>query len=148
MAKRYLLFITVILLSLFFAFAAGAQTSSETPKEKEILRKLQAGSAVSLCFYDVKEPSLAKIKGEIGAVAANFKGAMEAVYVSGDDKKEDGLREELEVLPNETAVFIIIPSGQAVAKLMGANITKENLMKALLAPRKGGCCARSSKKGC
>ena len=70
------------------------------------------------------------------------------VYVSGDDKKEDSLRKKLNVFPNETAVFFIIPSGQIVAKLEGADIKKENLMKALLAPREGGCCSSGSKKKC
>lgn len=148
MAKRYWLFIIVILVAFFSAFEAWAQTASETPKEKEVMVNLQIGSAVFLCFHGAKEPKLDKIKAEIGAVAANFKGAIEAVYVRGDDIKEDSLREKLDVLSNETAVFFIIPSGQAVAKLAGSDITKENLMKALLAPRKGGCCPVSSKKGC
>lgn len=147
MIKKCLLSATIILSALFFVFEAGGQTTSETPKEKEIIGNCQLGSTVFLCFYDPKEPKLGKIKGEIGAVAANFKGVTKAVYVSGDDKKEDGLRESLNVLPGETAVFLVIPSGQAVAKLEGADITKENLMKALLAPRKR-CCPISSKKKC
>jgi hypothetical protein len=44
------------------------------------------------------------------------------------------------VLPNETAVFIIIPSGQAVAKLAGADIAKTNLMRALVSSCGGGGC--------
>ena len=148
MSKRYLLFATVILFTLFSAFDAGAQTTSETPKEKEVFGNLQLGSAVFLCFHDAKEPNLAKIKGEIGAVVANFKGTTGVVYVSGDDKKEDILRGKLNMFPNETAVFFVIPSGQVVAKLEGAGITKKNLMEALLAPRNGGCCSSGSKKKC
>lgn len=147
MTKRCLLSAIIILFALFFIFEAGAQTTSETPKEKEIVGNCQLGATVFLCFHDPKEPKLDKIKSEIGAVAANFKGVTEAVYVSGDDKKEDSLRETLNVLPGETAVFLVIPSGQVIARLKGADITKENLMKALLAPRKA-CCPTSSKKKC
>jgi len=140
MVKRCFLSIAVILFTLFSAFTAGAQTDAETPKKSEVIGYLRQGLAVFLCFYDAKEPNLDKIKSDIGEVAVNFRGAIEAVYVSGDDKKEDILREKLTVLPNETAVFIIIPSGQAVAKLARADITKANLMRALVSSCGGGGC--------
>lgn len=140
MAKKYLLSIAIILVSLFSAFTAGAQTDTQTPKELEVAWHLRQGLVVFLCFHDSTEPNLDKIKADIGSVAANFKGAIETVYVSGDDKKEDQLREKFKILPNETAVFIITPQGKAVAKLEGADITKTNLMRTLISSCGGGGC--------
>jgi len=140
MTKRCLLSITVILFALFSGFTAGAQTDTETPKESEVIFNLQLGAVVFLCFHDAKEPNLDKIKADIGSVLANFKGSVWAVYVSGDDKKEDRLREKFKVLSNETVVFIIVPPGRAVAKLAGADITKANLMRTLISScGSGGC---------
>ena len=113
---------------LFSGFTAGAQTDTETPKESEVIFNLQLGAVVFLCFHDAKEPNLDKIKADIGSVLANFKGSVWAVYVSGDDKKEDRLREKFKILPNETAVYIITPPGRPVAKLAAADITKTNLI--------------------
>ena len=132
MTKKYLLFIIVILVVFFSAFVAVAQTDTQTPKESEVVFNLKLGSAVFLCFHDSAEANLDKIKADIGSVAANFKGSIAAVYVSGNDKKEDSLRGKFKVQPNETAVFVIMPSGKAVAKLVGADITKSNLMKPLV----------------
>ena len=70
----------------------------------------------------------------------NFKGAVGAVYVGGDDKKEDSLRGKFKTQPSETALFIIQPSGRAVAKLAGSDITKTNLMKAVVSSFGGGGC--------
>lgn len=140
MIKRWVVCISVLLVSLFFAFAAVAQTDAESPKDKEVAGYLQQGLSVFLCFYSATEPNLNRIKGEVNAVATNFKGSTEAVYVSGADKKEDALRGKFKMQPNETAVFIIQPSGNAVAKLTGADITKSNLMKALVSSCGGGEC--------
>ena len=93
-----------------------------------------------LCFHDAKAPNLDKIKSDITDVAINFKGAVAAVYVSGADKKEDSLRGKFKIQPNKTALFIIQPSGRAVAKLAGADITKTNLMKAVVSSCGGGGC--------
>lgn len=140
MTKRRLLPMAVILFTLFSAFTAGAQTDTEAPKESEVIFNLRLGLVVFLCFHDAAEPNLDKIKADIESVAANFKGAVRAVYVSGDDKKEDSLREKFKVQPDETAVFIILPSGNAVAKLAGADITKTNLMRAVVSSCGGGGC--------
>jgi hypothetical protein len=147
MTKKCLVSIAIILVSLFSVFTAGAQTDEKTPKESEVIGYLQQGLVVFLCFHDVAESNLDKIKADIGSVAANFKGAIETVYVSGDDKKEDNFREKLKVLPNETAVFIITPQGNAVAKLAGTDITKTNLMKALVSSCGGGGCGSGSGSG-
>ena len=140
MTKRYLLSMAVILCMLFPAFTAGAEIDTETPKESEIILNLRLGLVVFLCFHSASDPNLDKIKADIGAVAANFKGQIEAVYVSGDDKKEDTLREKFKMLPNETAVFIVVPPGRGVAKLAGADITKTNLMRTLVSSCGGGGC--------
>ena len=140
MTKRCLLSVAVILFTLFSVVTIEAQTGTETPKESDVIFNLRIGLVVFLCFHDAAEPNLDKIKTDIGAVAANFKGAIEAVYVSGDDKKEDSLKEKFKVQPNETAVFIVVPSGRAVAKLVGADITKTNLMRALISSCGGGTC--------
>lgn len=140
MSKRCLLSMAIILFMLFYAFTGGAQTDTQTPKESDVLFNLKLGSVVFLCFHDAAEPNLDKIKADIGSVAVNFKGAIAAVYVSGNDKKEDSLRGKFKILPNETAVFIILPSGNAVAKLAGADITKTNLMKAVVSSCGGGSC--------
>ena len=133
----------IVIFVLFAAFTAGAQTDTQTPKESEVAFNLKLGLAVFLCFHDSAEANLDKIKADIGSVAANFKGAIAAVYVSGNDKKEDSLRGKFKVQPNETAVFIIMPSGKSVAKLAGADITKANLMKPLVSScgsGGGSCC--------
>ena len=145
MTKKYLLFIIVSLVVVFSAFVAVAQTDTQTPKESEVTFNLKLGSAVFLCFHDPAEANLDKIKADIGSVAANFKGSIAAVYVSGNDKKEDSLRGKFKVQPNETAVFVIMPSGNTVAKLAGADITKANLMKPLVSScgSDGGSCCGS-----
>ena len=143
MTKKYLLFIIVSLVVVFSAFVAVAQTDTQTPKESEVTFNLKLGSAIFLCFHDSAEANLDKIKADIGSVAANFKGAIAAVYVSGNDKKEDSLRGKFKVQPNETVVFVIMPSGNTVAKLAGADITKANLMKPLVSScgsGGGSCC--------
>ena len=143
MIKRSLLSMAIILLMLFPVLTSVVQTDTQTPKESEVTGYLKQGLVVFLCFHDAKELSLNKIKSDITEVAANFKGAVEAVYVNGSDKKEDSLREKFKVQPNETAVFIIMPSGKSVAKLTGADITKANLMKAVVSScGSGGCGSR------
>ena len=146
MTKRCLLSMAIVMFALFSVFTAGAQTDTQTPKESEVTFNLKLGSAVFLCFHDSAEANLDKIKADIGSVAANFKGAIAAVYVSGNDKKEDSLRGKFKVLPNETAVFIIMPSGKSVAKLTGTDITKANLMKPLVSS--GGGCGSGCGSGC
>ncbi len=148
MTKRCLLSTTVILFTLFTVFTAGAQTDVKTPKELEVMWHLRQGLAVFLCFHDAKEPNLGKIKSDIADVAANFKGAVESVYVSRDDKKEDTLRAKFKAQPNETVVFIILPSGAAAAKLAGADITKTNLMRAVVSSCGGGGCGSGCGSGC
>ena len=140
MTKRYLLSIGVILVTLFTAFASVAQTDTQTPKESEVAKHLRQGLIVFLCFHDSKEPNLNKIKSDIAAVTANFKGTVDAVYVSGGDKKEDSLREKYKVQPSEAAVFVVKPSGNTVTKLSGADITKTNLMKTVISSCGGGKC--------
>lgn len=147
MIKRSLLSMAVILVTLFFAFTAVAQTNTQTPKEEEVTKYLRQGLVVFLCFHDAKEPSLDKIKSDITDVAINFKGAVGAVYVSGNDKKEDSLRRKFKVQPNEPAVFIIMPSGKSVAKLAGTDITKANLMKAVVSSCGGGGCGSGCGSG-
>lgn len=140
MTKRCLLSMAVILFTLFSAFVAVAQTDLETPKEKEVIKYLKQRLVVFLCFHDAKASNLDKIKSDIRDVANNFIGSVESVYVSGDDKKEDAFRNKFKMLPNETAVFIVTPQGRAVAKLIGADITKANLMKTLVSSCGGGGC--------
>lgn len=140
MVKRCFLFMAVILFAFFYVFEAAAQTDTQTPKESEIAGYLPQGLVVFLCFHDAKEPNLDKIKSDISEIAVNFKGTIGAVYVSGDDKSENKLREKFNIQPNETAVFIIQPSGKAVAKLTGAEITKTNLMSVVVSScGSGGC---------
>jgi len=138
MIKKWFLLGAVILGISFSAFISGAQTSGETPKGSKVLLDLQLGQAVFLCFHSATEPELDRIKGEIGAVVANFKSTVDAVYVAGNDKKEDSFRAKFEVSADETAVFVIAPSGQATAKLKGVEVTKANLMRAL-SSSSGGC---------
>jgi len=147
MIRRFLLSIAVILCVLFPAFTAEAQTDTQTPKEAEVIKYLRQGLVVFLCFHDAKDPNLDKIKADIRDVAYNFIGSVEAVYVSGDDKKEDSLRGKFKIQPNETAVFIVVPPGRGVAKLAGADITKTNLMKTLVSSCGGGGCG-SGGGGC
>jgi len=47
--------------------------------------------------------------------------------------------------PKDTAVFILLPPGTAVAKLEGDAITKANLMRSLLSACGGGSCGSSCK---
>lgn len=140
MIKKCLLSMAIILFTLFPVFTTGAQTDTETPKEAEVVKYLRKGLVVFLCFHNSAELNLDKIKVDIRDVANNFIGSVESVYVSGDDKKEDNLRNKFKIQPNETAVFIILPSGKAVAKLTGSDITKTNLMKTLVSSCGGGGC--------
>lgn len=117
-------------------------------KETRLVKNLQEGRAVFLCFYSHTETNLEKIKSNIEAVTTNFKGRGEAIFVSGDEKIEEKLRENLNVSSNETAVFVLHPPKVVVTKLSGENITKENLIKALLVTIKSGCCPVGSQKKC
>jgi len=143
-AKRYILSTAVILFMLFFAFTPEAQINMQTPKEIEAAKYLKQNLAVFLCFYNPAEPELDKIKADIKAVTYNFIGYAEAVYVNGDDKDEDRLREEFKISPDETAVYIITPLGKPAAKLAAADITKANLMRVLVSSCGGGGCGPSS----
>jgi hypothetical protein len=134
----------VILFTIFSAFTSEAQINMQTPKEIEVAKYLKQNLAVFICFYNPAEPELAKINADIKSVTYNFIGYAEAVYVSGDDNNEDRLRERFKILPNETAVYIITPSGIAAAKLTGADITKTNLMRTLVSACGGGSCGPSS----
>ena len=140
MAKRCPLSIAVILFMFFSTLMTVAQAYAQTPKESEVGKYLQQGLVVFLCFYGDKEPNLATIKSDIAAIGANFKGTVKAVYVPGDAKKEDRLRGKYKIQPNETAVFVVQPSGGVVTKLTGADITKTNLMKAVVSSCGGGKC--------
>ena len=143
--KKLLLVVSIISFSFFFLSVAIAETDTKTPKESEIIGYLQQGLVVFLCFHDPAEPNLDKIKADIESVAANFKGAVKGVYVSGDDKKETKLRGNFKMTPKDTAVFILLPPGTAVAKLEGDAITKANLMRSLLSACGGGSCGSSCK---
>jgi hypothetical protein len=123
-------------------------SSIRSGKELEIIKGLQEGQATFVCFYKENDSALAAIKTNLEAIGSNFKGAVNIIYASSEDKKEEKLRESFNALSNETAVFVLVPPGVIAAKLKVADVTKENLMKALLAPKKGGCCPVSSKKGC
>lgn len=115
-------------------------------KETEIIKSIQEGRVVFLCFYRDKEPDFAAIKTNLKAVADNFKGAVNVIYASSGDKEEEKLREKFEMSSGTTTVFIIIPPGRAVAKLEGSDITKANLMRTLYAACGVGGCGPSGCK--
>lgn len=108
-------------------------------KEAQIIKTLQEGRVVFLCFNKNKEPNLATIKSDLKLVADNFRGAVNVIYASSDDPKEEKLKRTLEVSSEATAVFIIVPPGRAVARLEGTDITKANLMRALMSSCGSGC---------
>lgn len=137
MRKKYLLSLVVIVSAFCFLWIAGGEAvekAQSTPKESEVTGYLQQGLTVFLCVYDSAASSIYKIKDDIGSMVINFRGAAAAVYVGSDEKKEVAFREKLNISPSETAVFIV-RSGQALTKLVGAGISKANMMKALY----GGC---------
>lgn len=138
--KKYFAMSFIVLFGFLSLSTLIAQTETETPKESEVIQNLNKGCVVFLCFYSEKDPNIFSIKSNINSVADNFKGAVNPVYVSGDDKAEGSLRGKFEILPEETAVFVVMPKGNAVAKIEGTNITKENLMRALSAACGGGGC--------
>ena len=116
-------------------------------KEAEIIKNLQEGCVVFLCLHKDAEPDSAAIKTNLESVADNFRGTVSVVYASSDDKKEEKLREKFKMGSEaKTTVFIIVPPGRAVAKLEGADITKANLMRALLASCGSGGCGPSACK--
>lgn len=126
----------------------GLIASIRSAKEAEVIKSLQEGRAAFVCIHKEQDPDLAAIKTNLEAIGNNFKGAVNIIYVSSNDKKEEKLRESFSALSDETAVFVLLPPGVIVAKLNGADITKENLLKALFASQKGGCCPGSSQKKC
>lgn len=105
-------------------------------KEAEVIKNLQEGRAVFLCFYDKKNSDFIKIQNEIESVTSNFKGTVNAIYVNGG---EEDLRKKVALTSDITTVLIILPPGRAVAQLEGSNITKANLMRALLSSCGSGC---------
>jgi len=137
MRNKYILSLVIIVSVFCFLSVTGGEAIEKTrptPKESEVTGYTQQGLTVFLFVYDAAASSIYKIKDDIGAMVMNFHGAAAAVYVSGDDKKEDALRERLNISPSETALFIV-RSGQALTKLVGTGISKANMMKALY----GGC---------
>lgn len=134
------------LMSLIFLFSFSSQPilmardETETPKETEVLDNLAQRRVVFLCFYNESDTSLLSVRAEINSVVSNFKGAVTSVYVSGSDKAEDKLRAKFDTLPEQTAVFIVVPPGRAVAKIEGKDITRQNLMRALYSSCGGGGC--------
>ena len=61
------------------------------------------------------------------------------IYANIDDKKEEKLMEKFKMSSGKTTVFIVVPPGRAAAKLEGADITKANLMRTLMASCGSGC---------
>jgi hypothetical protein len=104
-------------------------------KESEIIKNLQDGRVVFLCFHDKSSDHL-KVQNEIEAVAVNFKGTVNAVYVNSG---EENLRKKVNLKSDSTAVLIIAPPGRVVAQIEGSNITKANLMRTLLSSCGSGC---------
>jgi len=104
-------------------------------KEAEVIKNLQDGHAVFLCFSKT-DSNFIKIQNEIESVTSNFKGTVNAIYVSGGEKD---LRKKVALTSDITTVLIIVPPGRAVARLEGSNITKANLMRALLSACGPGC---------
>ncbi|MBU2527936.1 hypothetical protein KKF70_00915 [bacterium] len=116
-------------------------------KEAELIKNLQDGCVVFLCFHGNKEPDFTAIKTDLKSVADNFKGTVNVVYANSDDKNEEKLRENFKMSSeSETTVFIVIPPGRTAAKLEGDEINKANLMRTLLSSCGSGGCAPSSCK--
>ena len=114
-------------------------------KEAEIFKNLQEGRVVFLCFHKDTEPNIDAIKSDLDTVANNFKGAVNVIYTNSDVKEEKSLTKKLQVSSALPTVFIIVPPGRAVAKLEGSDITKENLMRALVSSCGGGGCGSGCK---
>jgi hypothetical protein len=128
----------------YFAKPVGKKVLVESlisAKESEIVKHLQEGRVIFLCFYDTAESRFSAIKTDLEAVTNNFKGAIKVIYIR-DDENEDKLKSKFEVSSDKlTTVFVIIPPGRTVAKLTGADITKENLMRKLYSSCGGGSCS-------
>lgn len=105
-------------------------------KESEVIKNLQDGRVVFLCFHDKNDSDYIKVQNEIESVASNFKGTVNAVYVSSD---EEDLRKKVNLTSDLTTVLIIVPPGRAVGQLEGSNITKANLMRVFLSSCGSGC---------
>ncbi|MFH1353520.1 MAG: hypothetical protein ABIH68_08105 [bacterium] len=117
-----------------------------SPKESEVIKNIQDGCVVFLCFHGAQEPDFTAIKTNIKSVADNFKGSVRAVYANSNDKKEEKLRENFKMPSGaRTTVFILVPPGRTAAKLEGADITKENLMRTLVSSCGSGGCGSSCK---
>jgi len=109
-------------------------------KEAEIVKNVQEGRVVFLLFHKDVELNVDAIKTDITAVADNFKGAVNVIYANSEGKEDKSLTNKFQVSSAQPTVFIIAPPGRAVAKLEGLDITKEKLMKALVATCGGGGC--------
>lgn len=143
--KKCVLIVFVILYSFCVSFTAWAETDIKTPKESEIIKNLQKKCVVFLCFYKPSVLNFDAIKANLQSIADNFKGSVDVIYVSGDDKKEDKLREKFMITSEMTVAFIVVPPGIARARIEGTDITKANLMRALFAACGGGTCGSSCK---
>ena len=115
-------------------------------KETEIVKNVQEGRVVFLCFHKDVELNIDAIKSDINAVADNFKGAVNVIYANSAGKEDKNLTDKMQVSSAHPTVFIIAPPGRAVAKLEGLDITKEKLMKALVTTCGGGGCGPSGCK--
>lgn len=144
-SRKYFSISFIVLFTFFSLPILMAQDEIETPKETEVLDNLAQRRVVFLCFYNETDPSLLSARAEINSVVSNFRGSVTSVYVSGSDKAEDKLRAKFDTLPEQTAVFIVVPPGRAVAKMEGKDITKQNLMQALYSSCGGGGCGSGCK---
>ena len=106
--------------------------------ETKIIKNLQEGRVVFLCFYEDKTANFTTIKTSLESVADNFKGVVNVIYVSSNDK-EKKLREKFKISSETATAFIIVPPGRTVAKLEGDAITKTNLMQSLMSSCGSGC---------
>jgi len=111
-------------------------------KESEVIKNLQDGRAIFLCFYGKNSSDYLSVQNEIESVAANFKGSVNAIYV---DSGEENLRKKVSLSSEITTVFIILPPGRIATQLDGANITKANLMRTFLSSCGSGGCGSGCK---
>jgi hypothetical protein len=126
-----------------------AESSEETAKESEMIKMLQGGQKVLLCFYEPSDPRLDAVKATLDTIGNNFRGALDVIYINVVDGNGEKLTAEFVTQSGYISLVVLAPPRNVIAELKGGDITKENLMKVLFSPRKaGGGCGCSGGKTC
>lgn len=121
---------------------ASIERSFISSQEADLILSLQKGQVVFLCLFDNDTSELDGVRSELSAIETYFKGMATVMYVDIGTSEEASLIEKLPDF-NPITVLTLVPPGQIVSKLEGAQITRQNMLQTLLSACGAGGCGPS-----